>query len=342
MKDANRRVARPDRFRLVSGTRVAASRRWRRLVALSGGCTAVFPFLLICLPCSAQLTSPELTQRIERQIRTAEGIPGTVKINVSLPHASEFAAYREVMVTFDNSEKRQEFLLSKDQETLVRMTKIDLSKDPYAENLKKIELKGRPVRGNPNAKVVAVNYDDFQCPYCARVHQTLFPELLKEYGDRVAFIYKNFPLSEIHPWATHAAVNSNCLASQSNDAYWDFADYIHANRESVNAEKSLENQFAALDRVAMTEVGKFGLDSNKLQSCIKAQNDEAVKASVKEGESLGITGTPTMFVNGQMIDGAQPASEFRALFDSALKDAGVPAPTSPSASAASPPPTSHH
>jgi protein-disulfide isomerase len=157
----------------------------------------------------------------------------------------------------------------------VRVTKIDLSKDPYAENLEKIGVKGRPVRGNPNAKVVIVSYDDFQCPYCARVHQTLFPELLKEYGDRVAFIYKDFPLSEIHPWATHAAVNANCLAAQRNDAYWDFADYIHANRESVNAEKDVDNQIAALDRVAMTEVGKFGLDSAKLQACVKAQNDEA-------------------------------------------------------------------
>jgi protein-disulfide isomerase len=84
----------------------------------------------------------------------------------------------------------------------------------------------------------------------------------------------------------------------------------------------------------MTEVAKFGLDSAKLQSCVKAQNDKAVKASVKEGESLGITGTPTMFVNGQMIYGAQPASEFRALFDSALKEAGVPAPTTPPTPAA--------
>jgi predicted DsbA family dithiol-disulfide isomerase len=107
-----------------------------------------------------------------------------------------------------------------------------------------------------------------------------------------------------------------------------FADYTHANRQSVNSEKTLENRFAALDRIAVAEAGKFGLDSAKLQSRIKAQNDEAVKASVKEGDSLGITGTPTMFVNGQMINGAQPASEFRALFDSALKEAGAP-PTTP-------------
>ena len=86
--------------------------------------------------------------------------------------------------------------------------------------------------------MVAVNYDDFECPFCSRMHQTLFPELFKEYGDRVTFIYKDFPLAEIHPWATHAAVDANCLAAQNKDAYWDFADYIHANQGEVNSEKS--------------------------------------------------------------------------------------------------------
>ena len=302
---------------------------------MSYKCDIIF-FVFVNLACSAQLAPTELGQRIERRIRTDENVSATSKDIVSSPHASDFPNYDAVTVTLDGDGKKQnhEFLLSKDEKTLMRLTKIDLSKDPYAENLRKIDVKGRPVRGNPNANVAAVNYDDFQCPYCARVHQTLFPELLKEYGDRVAFIYKDFPLFEIHPWATHAAVDANCLAAQSNDAYWDFADYTHANRQSVNSEKGLDNQLAALDRIAMTEAGKFGLDSAKLQSCVKAQNDEAVKASVKEGESLGITGTPTMFVNGQMIDGAQPASEFRALFDSALRDAGVPAPTTPPGPAA--------
>ncbi len=206
------------------------------------------------------------------------------------------------------------------------MTKMDLSKDPYAEVMNKIDIKGRPVRGNPNAKVVVVNYDDFECPFCSRVHQTLFPELLKEYGDRVAFIYKDFPLFDIHPWAIHAAVNANCLATQNTDAYWDFADYIHSNQHVVTEQKGRDSQFAELDKSTLSEAGKFKLDAAKLQACIKDQKDNAVKASVKEGESLGVTGTPTMFVNGQMLDGARPISEFRAVFDNALQQAGVPAP----------------
>ncbi len=299
--------------------------------------TLIF-LVLTCVGATAQVPSADLTQRIERQIRSYYDLPDSVKITLSAPHASDFPNYDGYTVTLegDGNKKIFDFLLSKDQKTLIRMTKMDMSKDPYAENMKKIDVKGRPVRGNPNAKVVIVNFDDFECPFCSRAHQTLFPELLKEYGDRIAFIYKDFPLSEIHPWAIHAAVDANCLGALNNDAYWDFADYIHSNQQVVNSEKGHDNQFAALDRITLTEGAKFKVDTTKLQTCIKAQKEDAVTASVKEGEALGVDGTPTMFVNGRSVNGARSAEEFRAVFDSALQQAGVAAPAHPAA-APSPP-----
>src|SRR6266480_6015836 len=283
--------------------------------------------LLICLGCSAQ-SSSELSQKIERQLRFTYKLPSNVKVTTSALHSSDFPNYDALTVTFDDAGRKQnyDFLLSKDQKTLIRLTKMDLSQDPFVEVMKKIDVKGRPVRGNANAKVVVVNYDDFECPYCSHAHQTLFPQLLKEYGDRIAFIYKDFPLSEIHPWAIHAAVDADCLASQSGDAYWDFADYIHAHRDVVNSEKGVENQFTALDRITIDEAGKFKVAKDKLQACVKAQDDRAVKESVKEGEALDVNGTPAMFVNGQLVDGARPAAELREIFDSALKQAGLSAP----------------
>lgn len=291
--------------------------------------------LLICLGCSAQ-SSNELNQKIERQLRFTYKLPPSVKVTTSPVHSSDFPNYDALTVTFQDEGRKQnyDFLLSKDQKTLIRLSKMDLSQDPFVEVMKKIDVKGRPVRGNANAKVVVVNYDDFQCPYCSHQHEVLFPQLLKEYGDRVAFIYKDFPLSEIHPWAVHAAVDANCLAAQNTDAYWEFADYIHAHRDVVNAEKGLENQFAALDRITLDETGKFQLDKNKLQACVKAQDQQAVKASVKEGESLDVNGTPAMFINGQLVDGARPAAELRDLFDNALKQAGLQPPPHPAVSAA--------
>jgi protein-disulfide isomerase len=294
--------------------------------------------LLACFGVAAQGPSTDVPQRIERQIRSYYDLPDSVKVTISAPHNSEFPNYDDYTVTLegDGNKRVFDFLLSKDQKTLIRMTRMDMSKDPYAENMKKIDVKGRPVRGNPNAKVVIVNFDDFECPFCSRAHQTLFPELLKEYGDRVAFIYKDFPLSEIHPWAIHAAVDANCLAALNNDAYWDFADYIHSNQHVVNSERGHEAQFAALDRITLTEGAKFNVDTTKLQACVKAQKDDTVTASVKEGEALGVDGTPTMFVNGRSVNGARTAEEFRAVFDSALQQAGVAAPVHPVAAPGQP------
>src|ERR1700732_3917511 len=284
--------------------------------------------LFVCLGCSAQSMSPEVARRIEQQVRIFYTLPARVKVILGPVKSSEFPNYDALTITFDAGEKKQtyDFLLAKDGKPLLRMTKLDLSKDPFAEIMKKIDVGGRPTRGNSKAKVVAVNYDDFECPFCSRMHQTLFPELLTEYGDRVMFIYKDFPLAEIHPWATHAAVNANCLAAQNQDAYWEFADYIHAHQAEVNSEKSHDGQFASLDRMAVAQGQKHSLDGSRLQSCIKAQQDQSVKSSVREAEALGVEATPTLFVNGEKVDGALPVSELRAVLDRALTQAGAPVP----------------
>lgn len=287
--------------------------------------------LLVCLGCSAQSAPSDVNMRIDQQVRSYYNVPPHVKILVGQRKPSEFAGYDSLTVTFDSGQKKQsyDFLLSKDDKTLIRMTKLDLTKDPFAEVMKKIDLSGRPTRGNKDAKVVAVNFDDFECPFCSHMHKTLFPEMLREYGDRVEFVYKDFPLAEIHPWAIHAAVDANCLSAQNNDAYWDFADEIHDKPQQVNAAKDRESEFGELDRMTLTEGQKHNLDAAKLQACIKAQDDSAVRASMKEGEALGVDATPTLFVNGEKLDGARPISDLRAAFDRALERAGVPVPEHP-------------
>jgi protein-disulfide isomerase len=192
--------------------------------------------------------------------------------------------------------------------------------------MNKIDVSGRPTRGNKDAKVTVVNYDDFECPFCSRMHEALFPGLFKEYGDRVLFIYKDYPLEEIHPWAVHAAVNANCLGAQNGDAYWDYADYLHSNQQAISGVKGRDGQNAELDKLATLQAQKHNLDVAKLQACVKAQDEKAVRASMHEGETVGVDATPTMFVSGRKLDGAVPADEVRLALDQALKDAGVAPP----------------
>ncbi len=284
---------------------------------------------LICLGCVAQSAPPETARKIEHQVRAYYNIPAEVKVIVgAITPSTDWPGYDTVAVSIDGENKKQDykFLLSKDRGTMLRVTKFDLTKDPFAELMSKIDVAGRPSRGAKSAKVVVVNFDDFECPFCSRMHQTLFPEILKEYGDRVTFIYKDYPLSEIHPWAIHAAVDANCLAMQNPDAYWDFADYIHANKREVDNEKTIPARFDAIDKMAILQGQKHSIDAVKLQSCVKAQNEDSVRASMKEADGLGVNATPTLFINGQKIDGAVPVSEVRAALDTALKDAGQPVP----------------
>jgi protein-disulfide isomerase len=282
----------------------------------------------VCLGCGAQSAPPELAAKVESHVRAYYQVPPQVQIQVSAPKASDFPNYDALTVTFLQGEtkKTYDFVVSKDGKTLIRLTKMDLSTDPYADTISKINLKDRPTRGNLSAKVVAVNYDDFQCPYCSMLHHTLFPQLLTEYGDRVLFVYKDFPLEEIHPWSRHASNDANCLFAQKNEAYWGFADYVHANQHEVSAVKGQDAQFARLDQITLTQGEKEHLDSAKLLACVKAQNDDAVKASMREAGTLGIESTPTLYVNGMKLDGAAPVEQLRAILDRALKAAGVPPP----------------
>ena len=286
--------------------------------------------LLVCLGCVAQSAPPDIARKIEHQVRAFYTIPAEVKVTVgAITPSTEVPGYDAVAVNIDGGDGKQKdykFLLSKDRGTMLRLTKFDLTKDPFAELMSKIDLSGRPSRGAKSAKVLVVNYDDFECPFCSRMHQTLFPEIFKEYGDRITFVYKDYPLVEIHPWATHAAVDANCLAAQNADAYWDFADYVHANKREVDAEKTPGARLEVLDKMAMLQGQKHNVDGMKLLSCVKAQNEDAVKASMKEADGLGVNATPTLFINGQKIDGAVPASEVRAALDAALKEAGQPVP----------------
>jgi protein-disulfide isomerase len=295
--------------------------------------------LMVCLGCVAQSASPDLNRKIERQVRSYYKVPAEVHVIVGAPTPStDFPNYDSLIVTVDGGERKQDltFLVSKDHSSMIRMTKFDLSKDPFAETMSKIDVNGRPTRGIKASKVVVVNFDDFECPFCSRMHQNLFPEILKEYGDRVTFVYKDYPLAEIHPWATHAAVDANCLASQNSDAYWDFADYIHANQHEVNNEKTPGARLEALDKLTMLQGQKHNVDVVKLQSCIKAQDESAVKTSMKEAERVGVEATPTLFINGEKIDGAVPVGELRAVLDRALKDANLPVPSHVAAAAAAP------
>jgi protein-disulfide isomerase len=294
------------------------------VVLLAAGCRAQSP------------VGAELERSIDKQVHATFNVPPYIGVTVVERKPSEqFAGYDKLTVKLaaGDQSQTQEFLLSKDGKTLISVRKMDLTRDPQAELMAKIDLRGRPVRGNPDAKVTVVVYDDFQCPYCSRMHQTL-NDVLKSYGDRIKVVYKDFPLKEIHPWAERAAIDSECLAKMDGGAYWDFADYVHANGREIQGDKRpVSAQQAEVDRIAL-EVGKrHSADAAALASCVKAQSKTELDGSVKEADELGVEATPSVIVDGMRMDGEVPENEFRMVLDKALKNVGVEAPAKAASSA---------
>ena len=271
---------------------------------------------------AAPLT-PEVTHRIITEIRSRYNVPPQVSMSISEPKLGTTTGYDDLVVTFSGgkTDVHHEFLISTDRKTLARLEKIDISQDLMS----KIDVKGRPVKGNPDAKVTIVNFDDFQCPFCSRMHAALFENLFKDYADKIRVIYKDYPLVEIHPWAMHAAIDGNCLGEQNGPAYWDFADYIHSNQKLM-AGKSRTEAFSNLDNAAREQAQKHQLDTDKLQACMQKQDESAVRASMAEGDKLGVDSTPTLFINGERFTGAVPEGELRAVLNRALADSGQQAP----------------
>ena len=296
---------------------------WCLLVTLSAGCKAQSS------PSSAaNNVSPvpisQLNRRIEVLVRSQFEVPPNVDVAIGATSKSEFPGFENLPVTFSSHGKQTvvNFLLSSDGNTVARLERFDISHSPSDM----ISTQNRPLRGTQDAKITIVNFNDLECPYCARMHGQLFPATLDRYKGLIRFYYKDYPLVEIHPWAMHAAVNANCLAEQSGEAYWRFVDYVHSHGDEITGQAHDTQQAPRLDKLTREEGQRSKLDGAKLDVCIAKQDEAAVRASMKQGDSLGVNGTPTLFINGERIAGALPQAEVWIAIDRALREAGVQPP----------------
>ncbi len=171
-----------------------------------------------------------------------------------------------------------------------------------------------PILGNKDAKVTLVEFSDFQCPFCKQLFDDAFPQIKKEYIDtgKVKFAYRHYPLTEIHPNAQQAAEAAECANEQGN--FWDYHDQLFTNQTDW---ESLEAG-AALDKFA-EYANAIGLNGETLKTCVESgKMADNVSKDANEGLKAGVDGTPATFVNGILISGAVPYSEFKAEIDKAF------------------------
>jgi len=312
-------VLRPTRF--VASLLLVAS------TILSSGCHAQ--------TAAAGTMSPELSRRVALLIRTKAQLPFNYDVKVTDRRPSPVTGYDQLTVSigeYGKPLKPMTFLISKDNQSLAQMNTFDLSKDPRTLT----SDAGRPSRGGDEAAPVKiVVYDDLECPFCARMHAQMFPAILNRYGKNVRVVYKDFPLTQIHPWAIHAAVDADCLAEQSQTAYWNFVDYSHDHLNSIGVDpeakdkdnnKTLPAAVKQLDKATLDEGAKQKLDMKRLSACVDRQDETVVKGYMKEGDTLNVNGVPALFINGEMITGAVPIEFVYRAVDDALAAQGVTPP----------------
>jgi protein-disulfide isomerase len=160
------------------------------------------------------------------------------------------------------------------------------------------------VRGNPKAKVMIVEFSDFQCPYCQRAEATL-KSVLAKHGDAVAVSYRDMPLTSIHPMAMGAAQAGRCAGEQGK--FWELHDAMFADQ-------------AGLDHDGLVaKAKKLNLDEKQFEACLTSEKYKAqIQQDSQEASRFGITGTPAFFINGVYLNGAKPESEFESLIKDEL------------------------
>ncbi len=176
-----------------------------------------------------------------------------------------------------------------------------------------VDTAGEPSLGNKNAKVLVVNFDDFQCPFCKRFHDQTESQIIKDYVDagKVLFVQKDFPLP-FHTEADEMQEAAQCAFEQGNEQFWKFRN-LAFEKQSDWAGKSnafdLAKQYAA----------ELKLDTAKFNGCVdSAKYRTEVQGDIQEGSTAGVSGTPTFYINGLELVGAQPFSAFKQVIDAEL------------------------
>jgi protein-disulfide isomerase len=199
-------------------------------------------------------------------------------------------------VTIGENKEAAKFFVSKDGKFLFRGEMSDLTKDPLAENRAKIEMKDAPSLGDAKAPVTLVEYSDFECPVCRNLHDVL-RGILPNYAGKLRVVFKDFPIEQLHPWARTAAIAGRCAYQQNPAAFWKMYDLIYDNQELISAANAWTK---------MTEYAtQSGVEPDTLKSCMaSAEAAAAVNASSANGQLLEVNSTPTVFINGRRLIGA--------------------------------------
>jgi protein-disulfide isomerase len=220
----------------------------------------------------------------------------------------EFKGLEEQIKNYLNAQrlqtKQQEFFKS-----LRASAKIEVFLTPPPIIRSEVVTAGAPVRGASDAPVTIVEFSDFHCPYCRRV-QPVLDQVRAKYDGKIKIVFRDFPIDTLHPQARAAAEAARCATEQGK--FWEFHDLV------------FQNDADALPATLAGFAKTVGLDVPAFEACrTSGKYKNPVQTSNVEGTRLGITGTPTFFINGRILVGAQPLEAFSKIIDEELVTAAA-------------------
>ncbi len=168
-----------------------------------------------------------------------------------------------------------------------------------------IPIEGFPSIGPKDAPITIVEFSDYECPFCQRWHDQVYEPLMAAYPGKIRLVYRNLPLTQLHPQAMNAAEAALCAGDQN--AYWEYHDKIFENSNALN-----DDLYASL-------AADLGLNVTAFETCMSSDKYlDDIKADMQFALNMGVQSTPTFFINGLAVVGAQPLSVFQQVIDDEL------------------------
>lgn len=250
---------------------------------------------------------------LEAYVRHLFAWGNEVTLEIGNPTPSAVAGLSEITVKASarGASVEQRYLVTKDGKKIIQGVVYDINDNPFRSELTKLGSLSGPSLGTPGAPVVLVLFTDYQCPYCREEAKMLRENLIKTYPKDVRLYLKEFPLEQIHNWAKAAAMAGRCFYSQSADAFWQYHDWIFEQQPQITPEN--------LRPKVMDFAQSRNVDMLQLTRCLDTRMMEAeVSMSVELAKTLGLNGTPSLFINGRRIGSQATWDQLRGIIDNEI------------------------
>jgi protein-disulfide isomerase len=251
----------------------------------------------------ARTAAPAIDKKaVEDYLRHLELWVPQVKVVIDDPKPSSVEGLLELPVhlSYGNVSQDQTYYISRDGRYILRASIYDLHGNPFASDLSALNYANQPSFGPANAPLTLALFSDFECPLCKEEAQVIRKNIPASFPNDVRVVFFDLPLDAIHPWARPAAIAGRCVYDQNPQAFWSYFDWMYGHQAEIKVEN-------LKDKIMEWAKTNPGINIEKLTGCIASKATEPeVNRTVEEARKLGISGTPTSFLNGRRMVGSTP------------------------------------